>query len=146
MVTTRVNNTDVTDLLFTYFGIPTRLTEKTGTFTFASPFNQDFYLYTPADSVTIPQGTEFTYTQSQTGESATQTFTFTEELSTPSIGEILTYIDTHFLKPTYNKAGDTSNLINIQRHHLVQRLLNIILKTVHLVVQHPPQLLNYSIY
>lgn len=110
-VTIRANNTDVSDLLFTYFGIPTRLTSQKGTFTFASPFNQDFYLYTPTDSVTIPQGTQFTYTQSQTGESTTTTFTFTEDFTTDSIGEILTYIDTTFLIPTYNKAGDTNSLL-----------------------------------
>ena len=122
-VTTRVNNTDVSDLLFTYFGIPTRLTEQTGTFTFASPFNQDFNLYTPTDSVTIPIGTEFTYTQSQTGETTTTTFTFTEEFSSPSIGEILTYIDTTFLIPTYNKQGDTNSLLQFTETPLGTKII-----------------------
>ena len=125
MVTTRVNNTDITDLLFTYFGIPTRLTEKTGTFTFASPFNQDFNLYTPHDSVTIPQGTEFTYTHSltETGKPETKTFKFEEEFSSPFIGEIILYIETYFLKPAYNKPSDTSSLIQFTETPLGTKII-----------------------
>lgn len=99
-------------LLNTYFNIPTRPDPENPSFTFTHTFNEDFNTYTPYnDTDYIPKGTQFTYTHSQSGTETTTTFTFTEELSTDSIGEILTYINNTFLIPTYNKPEDTNPLV-----------------------------------
>ena len=115
-------------LLNTYFNIPTFPDQENPTFIFAHTFNEDFNTYTPYNDVDyIPKGTQFTYTHSQSGTETTTTFTFTEELSTDSIGEILTYINNMFLIPTYNKPEDTNPLVTFVESPLgtliVQHLL-----------------------
>ena len=115
-------------LLNTYFNIPTFPDSHNPTFIFAHTFNEDFNTYTPYnDTDYIPKGTQFTYTHSQSGTETTTTFTFTEELSTDSIGEILTYINNTFLIPTYNKPEDTNPLVTFVESPLgtviVQHLL-----------------------
>ena len=115
-------------LLNTYFNIPTLPDQENPTFVFTHTFNEDFNTYTPYNDFDyIPEGTQFTYTHSQSGTETTTTFTFTEELSTDSIGEILEYINTKFLIPTFNKAGDTNKLVTFVESPLgtviVQHLL-----------------------
>ena len=115
-------------LLNTYFNIPTFPDQENPTFVFTHTFNEDFNTYTPYNDVDyIPKGTQFTYTHSQSGTETTTTFTFTEELSTDSIGEILTYINNTFLIPTYNKPEDTNPLVTFVESPLgtviVQHLL-----------------------
>lgn len=112
-------------LLNTYFNIPTFPDPENPTFIFAHTFNEDFNTYTPYnDTDYIPQGTQFTYTHSQSGTETTTTFTFTEELSTDSIGEILTYINNTFLIPTYNKPEDTNPLVTFVESPLGTLIVN----------------------
>ena len=82
----------VYDLLFAYFGIPNRL--ATGdTFTFASPFNSDFNLYTTSSSVDIPSGTSFKYTvgtaEGASGATNEYPFTFSEMLRVSSPADVI---------------------------------------------------------
>lgn len=116
-------------LLNTYFNIPTFPDQENPTFIFAHTFNEDFNTYTPYnDTDYIPKGTQFTYTHSQSGTETTTTFTFTEELSTDSIGEILTYINNTFLIPTYNKPEDTNPLVTFVESPLGTLIVNHNLK------------------